>query len=167
MSTDGASQKIASIVSFIDTNLRTVKSETDPSLSSWYRSHAWIVVVPDHTCFSDPEQNRKVAKNRFGHVVRAEIEVGNGGNPIGRMLRAHESDARDWIVEKVLEWEVANRDPDETEDEDMLGVGRVEAVEHEEDLREIARVERENVERENMGSSRVPVAVGSVAQRWD
>lgn len=86
-------------------------------LSSWYRSSALIVVVPDHTCFSDPEQTRKVAKNRFGQVLRAQIEEGNGGNPIGRMLRRHEEDAEKWILDKVLEWESKNPDPDETEDE--------------------------------------------------
>jgi histone deacetylase 6 len=78
-------------------------------------------VIPDHTCFSDPEQNRKVGKNRFGEVLRAQIEVGNGGNPIGKMLRAHQEDAQKWILRNAEEWEAKNPDPDETEDEGDAG----------------------------------------------
>lgn len=33
------------------------------------------------------------------------------------MLRAHEKDSKEWILEKVADWEAENWDPDETEDE--------------------------------------------------
>lgn len=122
---DGSRKKVPSVLSFIDMSLRTVRSETDPQLSVWYRNNSLIFVVPDHVCFTDPDQHRKVTKNRFGQVRGADIDVGNGGNPISKMLARHQSDARDWIMEKLAEWEKLNyySDPDETEDEaEGLGV---------------------------------------------
>ncbi|KAE8447296.1 hypothetical protein EG329_010854 [Mollisiaceae sp. DMI_Dod_QoI] len=113
---DSARHKIPSILSFVAGSLRTVKSETDPSLSSWYRTNSLIYVSPDHLCFTDADQMRKVNKNRFGRVEKADIEV-DGGNGVGRMLRRHEAESRKWIQMKVHEWEQENWDPDETEDE--------------------------------------------------
>ncbi|KAH8820591.1 histone deacetylase [Xylogone sp. PMI_703] len=100
--------KVAGCVAFVSGSLRPVKSETDPSLSTWYKTHSLIYVSPDHACWSDEESARKVRKNRFGRVVMSE-EVG-----LGRMMSRYLVDATSWIAEKVGERE----DADETEEEE-------------------------------------------------
>ncbi|KUJ09011.1 histone deacetylase [Mollisia scopiformis] len=117
---DDVYKKIPSVLSFIDSNLRSVRSETDPGLSAWYRQHSLLYIMPDHACFSDPIQSRKVAKKSYGTVRAANVEVGESGNPIGRMLRAHAEASKEWILSRVMDWEAENLqvDPDETEDED-------------------------------------------------
>ncbi|KAF8861541.1 histone deacetylase A-like protein [Acephala macrosclerotiorum] len=161
MARDTARTKIPSILSFVNGSLRTVKSDSDPHLSAWYRTNSLIYVSPDHLCFTDPDQARKVSKNRFGHVEKADIAVAhpsnndhngsfdsgsgsaiggsNGGGAanggvVGRMLRRHEEDGQEWILRKVREWEEVNLDPDETEDEDEK-VGRLEDADTEMGMR--------------------------------
>ncbi|CZR53652.1 related to histone deacetylase A [Phialocephala subalpina] len=157
-SRDTARAKIPSILSFVSGSLRTVKSDSDPQLSAWYRTNSLIYVSPDHLCFTDPDQARKVSKNRFGRVERADISinhpssspnhgqdgsigsgsgsgVGGGGavngGVVGKMLRRHEEDGQEWISRKVREWEEVNLDPDETEDEDEKIVRAMEDTEME------------------------------------
>lgn len=101
-------------------SLRPIKSETDPSLSRWYKEHSLIYVSPDHACWSDEESARKVRKHRFGQVIMADIRVGKGevdGGAVGRMLKRHEGDSIKFIQNSVKEWETDNADEDETDDE--------------------------------------------------
>jgi len=59
----------------------------DPYLSTWYKSNSLIYVSPDHACWSDDDSARKVKKQRFGNVLMADIEVGQGPDNVGRMLK--------------------------------------------------------------------------------
>jgi histone deacetylase 6 len=96
-----------------------VKSETDPNLSSWYRSNSLIYVSPDHSCWNDEEAARKVKKHRFGGVKMSEVAG------LAKMMNRYLREAGEWIEEKVREREAARRaemgggDSDETEDEEL------------------------------------------------
>ncbi|KAG0648163.1 Cryptic loci regulator [Hyphodiscus hymeniophilus] len=87
--------KIPCIVSFVSGSLRPVKSETDPSLSSWYKAHSRIYVSPDHACWNDEESARKVKKQRFGGVKMAEV------TGLNAMMRRHLKDAGEYILDMV------------------------------------------------------------------
>ncbi len=130
-------EKIAATVSFVNGNLRPVKSETDTGLSAWYKHNSLIYVSPSHACWSDEESARKVTKNRFGRVVKADIRNGFEGvhgagdgdgdgemaGDVAKMLKRYEREAGDYIKAKVSQWEsfhAGERDPDETEDEEEL-----------------------------------------------
>jgi histone deacetylase 6 len=81
-------------------------------------------VSPEHACWSDEDSARKVRKQRFGKVVKAEIDIGPGENGVGKMLKRYEEESAQWMLSKVAEWEKENlgEDPDETEDEDSGSV---------------------------------------------
>ncbi len=87
--------KIRSILNFVTGSLRPIRSETDPSLSSWYKSHSRVYVAADHACWQDYEYARKVGKNRFGKVEKSDV-VG-----LNRMLRRHRESAWEWILGSV------------------------------------------------------------------
>ncbi|KAI9651066.1 Histone deacetylase hda1 [Ciborinia camelliae] len=89
--------RVAGVLAFITGSLRPVKSETDPSLSSWYKSNSEIYVAGNHACWTDEENIRKVRKQRFGKVVRSE-ETG-----LVKMLRRHGLSAKEWMQEKFNE----------------------------------------------------------------
>jgi histone deacetylase 6 len=124
------------VLSFVSGSLRPVKSDVDQYLSQWYKSNSLIYVSPDHACWSDEESARKVRKNRFGKVEKGDVRG------VGAMLRryvfllyfssqhsltAHRNrylpQATTFITTKVSEWERENgdgKDPDETDEEDIL-----------------------------------------------
>ncbi|KAE9362747.1 histone deacetylase-like protein [Stipitochalara longipes BDJ] len=114
-----AKSKIPCILSFVSGSLRPVKSDMDPYLSTWYKSNSLIYVSPDHACWSDDDSSRKVKKQRFGNVLMADIEVGQGPDNVGRMLKRYEEESATFISQKVEDWERerGDMDPDETEDE--------------------------------------------------
>jgi histone deacetylase 6 len=84
-----AKSKIPSILSFVAGSLRPIKSDIDPFLSNWYKAHSRIYVSPDHACWSDDESKKKVQRSRFGGVVRADIELGQGKGEVGRMIKRY------------------------------------------------------------------------------
>jgi histone deacetylase 6 len=83
--------KIFSVVNFVTGSLRPVRSETDPNLSTWYKTHSRVYVAADHACWQDAEYAQKVRKNRFGRVVKSDV-VG-----LNRMLRRHFGDVVGWL----------------------------------------------------------------------
>ncbi|CAD6451949.1 7497f604-a3dc-42be-a176-7ed16bdd1e0e-CDS [Sclerotinia trifoliorum] len=89
--------RIAGVLAFITGSLRPVKSETDSTLSSWYKSNSEIYVADKHACWNDEESIRKVRKQRFGNVVRSE-ETG-----LVKMLQRHQSSAKSWMLGKFEE----------------------------------------------------------------
>lgn len=113
MVTDSKS-RIAGIVSFVNGNLRPVKSETDPDLSSWYKEMSQIYVSGEHACWSNPDLAKKISKRRFGTVVRSE-KAG-----LDSMLKEHASDAQSWMMERVSD----SSHGDTTEDEEDEGQGK-------------------------------------------
>jgi histone deacetylase 6 len=86
---------IPCILSFVTGTLRPVKSETDPQLSPWYKSHSRIYVSPEHSCWTDPESAKKVRKSRFGGV-RASDFTG-----LNSMLTKHLTEGTQWVEEMV------------------------------------------------------------------
>jgi histone deacetylase 6 len=102
--------------------LRPIKSETDPLLSPWYKSHSLIWVAPDHSCWTDPESIKKVRKNRFGSVRQSEVDG------IPGMMQAYRHASCSWIEEQVtLHFSELGLGPggeersDETESEGEVG----------------------------------------------
>ncbi|KIM99022.1 hypothetical protein OIDMADRAFT_43096 [Oidiodendron maius Zn] len=86
---------IPCILSFVTGTLRPVKSETDPHLSPWYKSHSRIYVSPEHSCWTDPESAKKVRKNRFGGVRASEVAGLNA------MMATYLNEGTEWVDEMV------------------------------------------------------------------
>ncbi|KAH9434458.1 hypothetical protein MCOR02_006462 [Pyricularia oryzae] len=87
--------RISGVVSFVTGNLRPVKSDVDPDLSTWYRDNSRIYVGSDHACWLDNDLTRKVNKRRFGAVKRSPV------TGLARMMREHAQDAQAWIRGRV------------------------------------------------------------------
>ena len=108
---------IPCILSFVTGTLRPVKSETDPHLSPWYKSHSRIYVSPEHSCWTDPESAKKVRKNRFGGVRASEVAGLNA------MMATYLNEGTEWVDEMVrmryaeLGMGEAGKGGDETESE--------------------------------------------------
>ncbi|RYP67997.1 hypothetical protein DL771_006920 [Monosporascus sp. 5C6A] len=88
-------RRIAGVINFVTGNLRPVKSETDPDLSTWYRRNSLVFVANDHACWSDEELAKKVSKKRFGRVKRSN-QVG-----INRMMEEHAAEVHEWVGERL------------------------------------------------------------------
>lgn len=80
----------------------------DSDLSMWFKDNSHIYVVSNHACWLDPDTNRKVAKRRYGTVVRS-TEASLAG-----MLAAHLDETEKWILDRVAE-------PQADEDDDGGG----------------------------------------------
>jgi len=88
---------VAGVVNFVTGNLRPVKSDMDPDLSSWYRENSRVYVAQDHACWADPELTRRVQKRRFGAVKRSIV------TGLNRMMKHHAEDAQQWIMSRSVE----------------------------------------------------------------
>lgn len=95
LTTRNCRTRIAGVLAFVTGTLRPVKNDTDLSLSGWYKANSKIYVAGNHACWTDPENVKKVSKRRFGTVVPS---VENG---LVTMLKVHENDAKEWILEKL------------------------------------------------------------------
>lgn len=82
-------------MNFVTGNLRPVKSETDPELSSWYKNNSLVFVAADHACWSDEDLAKKVLKKRFGGVQKS-TETG-----LNRMMEAHATEVQEWITKRL------------------------------------------------------------------
>ncbi|CAG8971074.1 hypothetical protein HYALB_00009674 [Hymenoscyphus albidus] len=110
--------RIPCVLSFVTGSLRPVKSETDPGLSTWYKTNSLIYVSSDHSCWNDEENHKRVKKNRFGRVEQSEV------TGIGSMLAKYQKNATAWLGEQVRKWEAERgSDPDETEEEGEFEMG--------------------------------------------
>ena len=89
--------RIDGIVNFVNGSLRAIKSDADPDLTQWYKTHSRVYVGSDHACWQTNELIRKINKRRFGDVVRSPV-MG-----LDRMLQEHMSDACQWIYERLPE----------------------------------------------------------------
>lgn len=89
--------RIAGVVNFVTGNLRPVKSETDPDLSSWYRQNSLVYVANDHACWADEDLAKKVGKKRFGRVKRSS-QVG-----LSRMMQEHADEVHEFIANRLTE----------------------------------------------------------------
>ncbi|KAI1348565.1 histone deacetylase [Xylaria sp. FL0043] len=83
--------RISGVVNFVTGNLRPVKSETDPELSTWYKHNSLVFVAADHACWSDEDLAKKVLKRRFGGVKKS-TKTG-----INSMMEAHAGEVQEWI----------------------------------------------------------------------
>ncbi|KAI0859358.1 histone deacetylase [Xylaria cubensis] len=99
--------RIAGVVNFVTGNLRPVKSETDPDLSTWYKNNSLVFVAADHACWSDEDLAKKVHKRRFGGVKKSS-ESG-----LNRMMEAHAGEVQRWVKDRLR----ANQSGHTTEDE--------------------------------------------------
>ncbi|KAI1636766.1 putative histone deacetylase A [Biscogniauxia mediterranea] len=84
-------EHISGVVNFVTGNLRPVKSETDPGLSTWYKHNSLVYVATDHACWKDDDLAKKVLKKRFGGVKRSS-QVG-----LSRMMETHAEEVRAFI----------------------------------------------------------------------
>ncbi|KAI1300767.1 histone deacetylase [Xylaria venustula] len=82
------------VVNFVTGNLRPVKSETDPDLSTWYKTNSLVFVAADHACWSDEELAKKVLKRRFGGVKKSN-KIG-----INAMMQEHAPEVQAWIEKR-------------------------------------------------------------------
>lgn len=89
--------RIDGVVNFVNGSLRAVKSDADPDLTQWYKTHSRVYVGTDHACWQTNEFIRKINKRRFGDVVRSPF-MG-----LNRMLKEHAEDAHEWILERLPE----------------------------------------------------------------
>lgn len=89
--------KIRAILNFVTGSLRPIRSETDPNLSAWYKTHSRVYVAADHACWEDDEYAQRVRKNRFGKVKKSDV-VG-----LNRMLAHHGKEAKEWVLESLGE----------------------------------------------------------------
>ncbi|KAI0485394.1 histone deacetylase [Xylaria cf. heliscus] len=87
--------RISGVVNFVTGNLRPVKSETDPDLSTWYKHNSLVFVAADHACWSDEDLAKKVHKRRFGGVKKS-TETG-----LNRMMDAHAAEVQKWIKDRL------------------------------------------------------------------
>lgn len=101
---------ITGVLNFIEGSLRPVKSETDESLTAWYKNHSQIYVAADHDCWRVPELEKKVRKRRFGTVIKSDT------NGLNQMLKRHLIEATSWIKEMVGDEEEDEEDDDEAKD---------------------------------------------------
>lgn len=99
--------RITGVVNFVSGSLRAVKSDADPDLTQWYKTHSRVYVGSDHACWQTNEFIRKINKRRFGDVVRSPF------TGLNRMLREHAADAHEWIVDRLPE-EHGNTTEDES-----------------------------------------------------
>ncbi|PHH65416.1 hypothetical protein CDD81_2520 [Ophiocordyceps australis] len=96
--------KLSGVVNFVTGTLRTVKSDIDTELSSWYKENSRVYVAADHACWADPALTRKVHKKRFGTVVHSNM-VG-----LNQMMREHAAEAQDWIMARVTSGETTEEE---------------------------------------------------------
>ncbi|KAI0402978.1 histone deacetylase [Xylaria palmicola] len=87
--------RISGVVNFVTGNLRPVKSETDPDLSTWYKHNSLVFVAADHACWSDEDLAKKVLKRRFGGVKKS-AQTG-----LNRMMEAHAPEVQQWIAKRL------------------------------------------------------------------
>ncbi|KAI1428388.1 histone deacetylase [Xylaria sp. FL1777] len=87
--------RISGVVNFVTGNLRPVKSETDPDLSTWYKHNSLVFVAADHACWSDEDLAKKVLKRRFGGVKKS-TKTG-----INSMMEAHADEVQQWISARL------------------------------------------------------------------
>ncbi len=87
--------KIRAILNFVSGALRPIKSETDPTLSAWYKTHSRVYVAADHACWEDEVYTAKVRKSRFGRVLESDV-VG-----LNRMMARHKEEALGWLLESA------------------------------------------------------------------
>ncbi|KAL3421272.1 Histone deacetylase clr3 [Phlyctema vagabunda] len=106
-------KRVQGILAFVKGSLKSVKSETDPTLSKWYKDHSLIYVSPNHSVFSDYDSAKKVGKKKFGNVVKADV------SGLREMLKRYGPteggglEAVEFILEKC-----GDLDDEETDDED-------------------------------------------------
>lgn len=87
--------RITGVLNFVSGSLRAVKSDADPDLTQWYKTHSRVYVGSDHACWQTSEFIRKINKRRFGDVVRSPF------TGLTRMLREHADDAHEWILDRL------------------------------------------------------------------
>lgn len=125
LTTRDIKHRIPICLSFVEDRLRPVKSDSDPMLSSWYKSSSLIYVKPDHACFEDNDMARKVRKNRFGKVVQAtgiydpedDTPMDDGRRAkrrrtedkqtdvLSRIMHHYQKPALEAVLQKTQEWE--------------------------------------------------------------
>lgn len=88
---------MSGVVNFVNGDLRAIKSEVDPDLSSWYKEHSLVYVANNHMCWETPEYARKVHKRRFGSVQRSTQ------SSLVMMMWEHREDVERWILERCEE----------------------------------------------------------------
>ncbi|KAI1366365.1 histone deacetylase [Xylaria arbuscula] len=99
--------RVSGVVNFVTGNLRPVKSETDPELSTWYKQNSLVFVAADHACWSDEDLAKKVLKRRFGGVKKSP-KTG-----INTMMEEHAKEVQQWIMARVAR----DKSGDSTEEE--------------------------------------------------
>ena len=87
--------RISGVVNFVTGNLRPVKSETDPDLSTWYRRNSLVYVADNHACWRNEELFKKISKRRFGRVLRSPHQK------LGAMMDEHADDVHAFILERL------------------------------------------------------------------
>ncbi|KAI0411345.1 histone deacetylase [Xylaria grammica] len=87
--------RISGVVNFVTGNLRPVKSETDPELSTWYKHNSLVFVAADHACWSDEDLAKKVLKRRFGGVKKSSQ------TSINAMMGAHAPEVQQWVLQRL------------------------------------------------------------------
>ena len=87
--------RISGVVNFVTGNLRPVKSETDPDLSTWYRRNSLVYVADNHACWSNEDLFKKISKRRFGRVLRSPHQK------LGAMMDEHADDVHAFILERL------------------------------------------------------------------
>lgn len=102
--------RLTGVLGFVTGNLRPVKSDTDPELSTWYKNNSRIYVGGAHACWQSEDLANKVKKRRFGSVLRSPHDG------LNQMMKHHADEARDWILGRVSQ--TPSLDGDTTEDED-------------------------------------------------
>ncbi|KAI1815049.1 histone deacetylase [Poronia punctata] len=88
--------RISGVVNFVTGNLRPVKSETDPDLSTWYKRNSLVFVAANHACWSDEALAKKVLKRRFGGVMKSTQ------TSLYQMMEAHADEVHQWIVGRLM-----------------------------------------------------------------
>ncbi|KAI0914628.1 histone deacetylase [Ustulina deusta] len=99
--------RISGVVNFVTGNLRPVKSETDPDLSTWYKHNSLVFVAGDHACWSDEDLQKKVLKRRFGGVKKS-TKTG-----INCMMEAHGPEVQEWILARLTRHKSGHTTEDE------------------------------------------------------
>jgi len=88
---DQVRHRVKGVVCFVTGHLRPVKSASDEGLAVWYKRCSRIYVSPAHACWNDEEARRKVARKRFGNVIRSEVEG------LGEMLDKYRQEVGEWF----------------------------------------------------------------------
>lgn len=81
------------MLNFVTGSLRPIKSETDDTLSTWYKAHSHVFVADDHACWINPDSLKKIRKKRFGTVLRSPVKGLNA------MMKMHFDEATSWVAE--------------------------------------------------------------------